>query len=300
MIPRLTGFHYNKPVFQTNQGLVFSSSYRPYAAVHTANSVTVAQTGPGLRNDNIVINSNQSTQSKVALVVGAGNFLGGSIAHRFSREGYHAVITRRRGDLSATMQRIIDDGGKVSGFHSDARDEQQVKTLIDDIERDIGPIGVFVFNVGGNVQHPVQQTTTRVYRKVWEMCALAGFVTAREVSARMLQRKHGSIIFTGATASLRGAAGFAAFAGGKHALRALAQSLAREIGPEGIHVCHVVIDGPIDTASTRELFPAWFEQRPKDGIMNPDELAEIYWQLHSQPRSAWTFETDVRTYVEPW
>lgn len=245
-------------------------------------------------------NSNPPHQTKVALVIGAGDFLGGSIAYRFSREGYHSVITRRRGDMSATINRIIENGGSATGFHSDARDEQQVKSLIEDIETDIGPIDVFVFNVGGNVRYPVQQTTTRVYRKVWEMCALAGFITAREVSARMLQRNRGTIIFTGATASVRGAAGFSAFAGGKHALRALAQSLAREIGPEGIHVSHVVIDGPIDTASTRELFPAWFEQRPPDGIMKPDELAEIYWNLHCQPRSAWTFETDVRPFVEPW
>ncbi len=241
-----------------------------------------------------------STSRQVALVVGAGDYLGGSIAHRFSQHGYHAAISRRRGDMSAVLDRIEKDGGHATGFHSDARDEQQVKALVDEIEDQIGPIGVFVFNVGGNVRFPVLETSTRVYRKVWEMCALAGFICAREIAARMLERKQGTIIFTGATASVRGSAGFSAFAGGKHALRALAQSLARELGPEGIHVCHVIIDGPIDTQSTRELFPAWFEQRPEDGVMNPDELAEIYWHLHSQPRSAWTFETDVRTYVEPW
>lgn len=244
--------------------------------------------------------SSMDTRPKVALIIGAGDFLGGAIAWRFSREGYHTVITRRRGDLNTVAERIRSDGGKVSAFHSDARDEQQVKTLVEDIEANIGPIAVCVFNVGGNVHFSVQETTSRVYRKVWEMCAFAGFLTAREVSARMLERQRGSIIFTGATASLRGAAGFSAFAGGKHALRALAQSLAREIGPLGVHVAHVVIDGPIDTESTRELFPAWFEQRPADGIMQPDDLAEIYWQLHCQPRTAWTFETDVRTYVEPW
>lgn len=246
------------------------------------------------------IDSNKTPSKEVALIVGAGDFLGGAIAHRFSQQGFHAAISRRRGDMSAVIDRIEKNGGEVTGFHSDARDEQQVKALVDEIETNIGPISVFVFNVGGNVRFPVLETSTRVYRKVWEMCALAGFVCAREVASRMLERERGTIIFTGATASLRGAAGFSAFAGGKHALRALAQSLAREIGPQGIHVCHVVIDGPIDTKSTRELFPTWFEQRPADGIMNPDDLAQIYWQLHNQPRSAWTFETDVRTYVEPW
>ena len=132
------------------------------------------------------------------------------------------------------------------------------------------------------------------------MCAFAGFLVGREGAKCMLPRGRGTIIFTGATASLRGAEGYAAFAGGKHALRALAQSMARELGPKGIHVGHVVIDGPIDTDATRALFPDWFKERPKDGIMQPDDLAEIYWQLHRQPRTAWTFETDVRTYVEPW
>jgi len=244
--------------------------------------------------------STVNARQDVALIIGAGDFLGGAIAQRFGREGYHAVITRRRGDLNAVADRIRAEGGQVSAFHSDARDEQQLKTLVEDVESNIGPIAVCVFNVGGNVRFSVQDTSSRVYRKVWEMCAFAGFLTAREVSARMLERKSGSIIFTGATASLRGAAGFSAFAGGKHALRALAQSLAREIGPLGVHVAHVVIDGPIDTKSTRELFPAWFEERPQDGVMQPDDLAEIYWHLHSQPRTAWTFETDVRTYVEPW
>lgn len=236
----------------------------------------------------------------VALVVGAGDFLGAAIARRFAREGYHAVMTRRRGDLSQLVRSIEASGGTATGRHSDARDEDQVRALVEGVERDTGPIEVAVFNVGGNVRFPVIETTSRVYRKVWEMCAFAGFLVGREVARRMLERGSGTILFTGATASVRGAAGFAAFAGGKHALRALAQSMARELAPEGIHVAHVVIDGPIDTKSTRELFPDWFQARPADGIMKPDELAEIYWQLHRQPRSAWTFETDVRSYVEPW
>ncbi|MCP4327480.1 MAG: SDR family NAD(P)-dependent oxidoreductase [Alphaproteobacteria bacterium] len=240
------------------------------------------------------------TTTRAALVVGAGDYLGAAIARRFAREGYHVTVTRRRGDLDGLVAAIEDDGGRATGFHSDARDEDQVKALVAAVEDDIGPLEVVVFNVGGNVHFPVIETTARVYRKVWEMCAFAGFLVGREAARRMLERQRGTILFTGATASLRGAPGFAAFAGGKHALRALAQSLARELGPEGIHVAHVVIDGPIDTAATRELFPQWFETRPADGVMQPDDLAEIYWQLHVQPRTAWTFETDVRTYVEPW
>lgn len=237
---------------------------------------------------------------KVALVVGAGDFLGGAIARRFAREGYHCVITRRRGDLDQTAASITDLGGTVTAIHSDARDEDEVMRLIGQIETDIGPIEVLVFNVGGNVRFSVLETTGRVYRKVWEMCALAGFLNGREVAKRMVARGRGTIVFTGATASVRGAEGFCAFAGGKHALRALAQSMSRELGPQGIHTAHVVIDGPIDTEWTRELFPDWFTDRPEDGVMKPDDLAEIYWNLHSQPRAAWTFEQDVRTYVEPW
>ncbi len=237
---------------------------------------------------------------RVALVVGAGDFLGGAIAKRFAREGFHVVATRRRGPLAPLVAEIESLGGRATGIHSDARDEQQMTDLVETIERDIGAIEVCVFNVGGNVKFSVVDTTSRVYRKVWEMCAFAGFLCAREVTKRMLPRERGTMLFTGATASTRGASGFCAFAGGKHALRALAQSLSREVAPSGIHVAHVVIDGPIDTRWTRERFPDVITSRPEDGIMQPDALAEIYWQLHVQPRNVWSFETDVRSYVEPW
>lgn len=238
--------------------------------------------------------------TRTALVIGAGDFLGSAIARRFAREGYHIVATRRRGDLGALTSAIKAAGGRATGLHSDARDEQAVSDLVSGVERDIGPIDVTVFNVGGNVRFGITETTARVYQKVWELCAFAGFLVGRETAKHMLPRGSGTILFTGATASLRGADGYAAFAGGKHALRALAQSMARELGPKGIHIGHVVIDGPIDTDATRAMFPDWFSARPDDGVMQPDDLAEIYWQLHCQPRSAWSFETDVRTYVEPW
>jgi len=240
------------------------------------------------------------TTKPTCLVVGAGDHLGTAIARRFAREGFHIVATRRRGDLTPLVRAVEADGGTVTGIHSDAREEDQVKELVSTIERDMGALGVAVFNVGGNVRFPVTETTSRVYRKVWEMCAFAGFLVGREAAGPMLARGQGTILFTGATASLRGAAGYAAFAGGKHALRALAQSMARELGPKGIHVGHVVIDGPIENEATRELFPDSFANRPADGILQPDDIAEIYWHLHSQPRSAWTFESDVRTYAESW
>jgi NAD(P)-dependent dehydrogenase (short-subunit alcohol dehydrogenase family) len=234
------------------------------------------------------------------LVVGAGDYLGTAIACRFAREGFHIVATRRRGNLGPLVRAVEADGGSVTGLHSDARAEDQVSDLFAMIERDMGRLGVVVFNVGGNVRFPVTETTSRVYRKVWEMCAFAGFLVGRGAAAAMLSRGRGTILFTGATASIRGSAGYSAFAGGKHALRALAQSMAREMGPKGIHVAHVVIDGPIENENTRALFPESFEARPADGILQPDDIAEIYWHLHNQPKSAWTFEADVRPYAESW
>jgi len=242
----------------------------------------------------------ETSNKKVALIVGAGDYLGSSIGRRFAKEGYHVVGTRRRGDLTTFTDPVKEAGGQATGIYSDARDEDQVISLFDEIETSIGSIDVVVFNVGGNVKYPILETTVRVYSKVWQMCALAGFLVGREAARRMVPREQGSILFTGATASVRGAAGFSAFAGGKHALRALAQSMARELGPQGIHVGHMVIDGVIDTDATRELFPDWFEQRPEDAILQPEQLADIYWMLHTQPRAAWSFEIDVRSYLESW
>ncbi|MEM1414232.1 MAG: SDR family NAD(P)-dependent oxidoreductase [Myxococcota bacterium] len=236
----------------------------------------------------------------VALVVGAGPGLGSAVARRFAREGLHVVVTRRRGELEELVAAIEAAGGRATARHSDARDEEAVKALVEAIETDLGPLEAVVYNVGANVMFPVLQTTAQVYRKVWEMGALGGFLDGREVAARMVPRGRGSILFTGATASLRGAAGFSAFAGAKHALRALAQSMARELGPAGVHVAHVVVDGPIDNANTRRLFADAFAKRPEDGILKPEDLADLFWMLHAQPRSAWTFELDARPYVERW
>lgn len=240
------------------------------------------------------------SKDQVGLIIGAGDYLGSALARRFAKEGFHAVGTRRRGDIVSFVKQIEDSGGKATGIHSDARKEEQVVELIDWVENEIGSIEVFVFNIGGNVMFPVLETTTRVYTKVWEMCALAGFLTGREVARRMVERERGTMLFTGATASVRGSKGFSAFAGGKHALRALALSMAKELMPKNIHVAHVVIDGPIDTEWTRERFPEMVKERPKDGLLQPDDIAETYWAIHSQKRSAWTFEIDVRPWVETW
>ena len=239
--------------------------------------------------------------NQVALVIGAGDATGGAIARRFAREGYSTCVTRRHADKLANLKTAIEaDGGICHAFGSDAREEDQVVKLVTGIEADIGPIEVLVFNIGANVRFGILETTARVYRKVWEMCALGGFLNGREVARAMVTRKRGTIIFTGATASLRGAAGFSAFAGGKHALRALAQSMARELGPQGIHVAHSIVDGAIDTAFIRDNFPERYALKDEDGIVDPDAIAEAYWMLHCQPRSTWTHELDSRPWQEKW
>ncbi len=237
----------------------------------------------------------------VALIVGAGDGLGGAIARRFARAGYHACVARRGGEkLAPLCAEIIAQGGRATAYGVDARQEEAVIGLFDTIERDVGPIEIAVHNIGANVAFPIRETTVRKYTKVWEMACLSGFLVGREAARRMGTRGRGTILFTGATASLRGRAQLAAFAGAKHALRALAQSMARELGPEGIHVGHVVIDGPIDMPWIRENFPDLVTQRPADGLLKPDDIAETYFALHQQPRSAWTFEIDLRPWVEPW
>ncbi len=241
------------------------------------------------------------SDKKAILVVGAGDATGGAIARRFAREGYIACVTRRHADkLAPLVARIEAEGGSARAFGSDARKEDEVIALFAQIEKEIAPVEVAVFNIGANVRFPITETTARVYYKVWEMGCFGGFLMGREAAKMMLPRGHGSIFFTGASASLRGREGFAAFAGAKHGLRALAQSMARELGPKGIHVAQIIIDGAIDTEFIRENFPQRYALKEREGIVDPEAIAESYWQLHSQPRNAWTHELDLRPWIEPW
>lgn len=241
------------------------------------------------------------TDKRAILVVGAGNATGGAVARRFAREGYIACVARRSADqLAPLVARIRNEGGTAHPFGCDASEEEAVVKLFEQIERDIAPLEVVVFNVGANVRSSVTDMTARVYRKVWEMGCFAGFLVGREAAKAMQPRGRGSIFFTGATASLRGRPGFAAFAGAKHGLRALGQSMARELGPKGIHVAQLIIDGAIDTEWMKENFPERYALKERDGILDPEAIAEAYWQLHLQPRSAWTHEMDLRPWIEPW
>jgi short-subunit dehydrogenase len=251
------------------------------------------------------------SKEKVCLVVGAGDATGGAVAKRFAREDFSVCVTRRTLDkLQPLLSDIQQAGGVAHGFASDARKEDEVINLIDHIESNIGPIEVLVFNIGAHSPNSILTETSRRYTKMWKMACLAGFLNGREVAKRMVARSNesdqhskgvsqkGTIIFTGATASLRGSANFAGFSGGKMALRGLAQSMARELGPMGIHVAHTIIDGAIDTEFIRTLFPDRYALKDQGGIMNPDHIADAYWMLHQQPRDTWTQELDLRPYME--
>jgi NAD(P)-dependent dehydrogenase (short-subunit alcohol dehydrogenase family) len=242
-----------------------------------------------------------NARQKVVLVIGAGDATGGAIAMRFAREGYVACVSRRSADkLEPLVARIREQGGEAHGYGCDARQEEDVVALVERVEAEHGPIEAMVFNIGANVPCSILEETARKYFKIWEMACLSAFLTGREVAKRMVARGRGTILFTGATASVRGSANFAAFSGAKHALRALAQSMARELGPRNIHVAHIIVDGAIDTEFIRTTFPERYALKEQDGILNPEHIAENYWYLHQQPRDAWTFELDLRPYMERW
>ena len=240
----------------------------------------------------------------VCLVVGAGDYIGAAIARRFAAGGYTICLGRRNGDKSAGLAKeITEAGGEAYAYTLDAREETQIEERFAAIESDIGPMEVVISNPGGNVNFPIRDTTHRVFYKVWLMACLTGFLTGREAAKYMVPRGKGSIFFTGATASLRGGSGFAAFASAKFALRGLAQSMARELGPEGIHVAHLIIDAGVDTAFVKERYrdrgidP---DGLPLHTLMNPESVGEAYWMLHNQTPDAWSHEIDLRPFREKW
>lgn len=238
-------------------------------------------------------------------IVGAGDFIGSAIARRFAAEGYHVHGGRRGGEkLEPMAQEIAAAGGRFTGYSLDARDEQSVTAFLQAVEAS-APLEAVIFNVGANVQFPLLETSERVFSKVWDMACKAGFLTGREAARIMLPRGVGSIFFTGATASMRGGKGYAAFGAAKAGLRSLAQSMARELGPQGLHVAHLVIDAGVDTAWVRERIAQAngaeaLAAVPPDTLMDPASIAETYLMLHRQTRDAWTHELDLRPYGENW
>jgi NAD(P)-dependent dehydrogenase (short-subunit alcohol dehydrogenase family) len=245
------------------------------------------------------------SKNATAAVIGAGDYIGAAIVRKFASEGFAIFAGRRNGDkLAPLVAEIEADGGTIVARSLDARKEGQITAFLNDSDAH-APLEVCIFNVGANVNYPLLETTERVFRKVWEMACYSGFLAGREAARLMLPHGRGSIFFTGATASVRGGVGYAAFASAKFGLRAVAQSAARELGPKNIHVAHLIIDAGVDTAWVRERI------REREGeaalgnldpgrLMRPEAVAEAYWQLFTQPRDAWTFEQEIRPFAEKW
>ncbi|WP_417450739.1 SDR family NAD(P)-dependent oxidoreductase [Kordiimonas sp.] len=243
------------------------------------------------------------SDAKICAIVGAGDFIGRAIALRFAREGYVIFAGRRNGGKLAPLKDEIESmGGRCEIRALDARNEEEITAFMSDAA-DAGTLSAVIFNIGANVNFPILDTTERVFRKVWEMACYSGFLAGREAARHMVMQGAGSIFFTGATASMRGGAGYAAFASAKFGLRGLAQAMARELGPQNIHVAHLVIDAAVDTEWVRGMIseragPDALEAMGPDDLLGPDAVGETYWQLHNQHRSAWTHELDIRPYGE--
>jgi NAD(P)-dependent dehydrogenase (short-subunit alcohol dehydrogenase family) len=246
-----------------------------------------------------------AARQATAAVIGAGDFIGAAIARKFASEGFTVFAGRRNGDKLAPLVADIEKaGGRISARSLDARKEADVTSFLQAADQH-APLEVCIFNVGANVNFPLLDTTERVFRKVWEMACYSGFLAGREAARLMLPHGKGCIFFTGATASLRGGTGYAAFAAAKAGLRAVAQSAARELGPQNIHVAHLVIDSGVDTAWVRERIKARegadaLQNLDPNRLMRPEAVAETYWALYQQPRDAWSSEQEIRPSGEKW
>jgi NAD(P)-dependent dehydrogenase (short-subunit alcohol dehydrogenase family) len=241
-----------------------------------------------------------SEKSAIIVGVGASRGLGAAIARRFAREGLRLTLLGRNGEkLEATVKELRSAGATVDEVVGDVTDQALVERTVAQAEAR-APIEAAIFNAGGNWPTPLLEIDAKRFEEFWRVNALAGLMFAQAAIRTMLPRARGTLIFTGASASLRGRANFVGFASAKAALRAVAQSAAREFGPKGIHVAHVVVDGAIDGERVNRLIPQLKEQRGPDGLLSPDAIAENYWTLHAQQRSAWTHELDLRPWVETW
>lgn len=240
---------------------------------------------------------------KSVLIVGVGHAegVGAAVARRFAREGFDVTIFGRNEEKLATaLESVRAIASSARSRVGDVTDEETVCALVSDCDRAEAPLEVAVFNAGGNWPKGYLEMDADFLTEMWKVNALAGFLFSKAVIEAMLPRGRGTLIFTGASGSLRGKAMFGGFAQGKAALRALAQSCAREFGPQGLHIAHVVIDGAVDGNRVNTLIPGYKESKGDDGLLSPDGIAENYWNLHVQPRSAWTHELDVRPWAETW
>lgn len=240
----------------------------------------------------------------VVLLVGAGDAIGAAVAQRFADGGYKVVIARRDAEKS---RELVDDltkaGRDVRAVSVDARQEADVQALFAKVEREIGPIEVCLYNAGSNVAKPLLETTEKLFFKAWELACYGGFLVGREAAKYMVPRGRGTILFTGATASVRGGKGFAAFSSAKFGLRAVAQAMARELGPNNVHVVHLLIDAGVDSEAIHQRMKAAgvnVAEIPEDSLTKTSSIADAYWFTHHQSRDGWTHELDLRPSVETW
>lgn len=234
-------------------------------------------------------------EQQVIAVVGAGPGLGGAVARRFASEGYAAAVMAREAEhLEPTVEAVRGDGGTALPLEADATDPDSVSRAFARCREQLGEPDVLVYNAGTFRPGRILEIDPGEFEQCWQANCYGGFLCAREVLGAMADTGRGTIIFTGATAALRGSAGFANLAVGKFGLRALAESIAREFWPQGVHVAHSIIDGQIDTPRLREVQP----DREAHTLLSPEAIAEAYWQLHCQDPTAWTLELDLRPAVE--
>lgn len=231
----------------------------------------------------------------VTAIVGVGPGLGAALAARFAAEGHAlALLSRSAQSRAPTRERLESDDATVHGYDCDAADPDSVAAAFARIRDTLGDPSVLIYNAGSYAPGGILEMDPERFEAAWRANCYGGFLAAREVLPAMLEVGAGTILYTGATAALRGGRGFAGLAVGKFGLRALAQSMAREFGPQGIHVAHVVIDGQIGTPSAHERQP----ERAEETFLAPADIAENYWQLYRQPRTTWTLEMDLRPHVE--
>ncbi len=242
-----------------------------------------------------------SKRAAVVVGVGARAGLGAALARRFAREGLNTYIAGRTAErLEAIAMEIGQAGGVAYPIVTDVTHENEVAQLFASVSKDGATPELVVYNVGSNAMVPVLNVKPDFFERMWRQNALGGFLVGCEAVRAMVPQGRGTLIFTGATASVRARPSFTAFASAKAALRAVAQGLAREFGPKGIHIAHVVIDGVIAGDYAREHFPDFVEAKGEAGLIEPDAIADTFWALHRQARSAWTHELDLRPFKEPF
>jgi NAD(P)-dependent dehydrogenase (short-subunit alcohol dehydrogenase family) len=239
--------------------------------------------------------------ARCAVVVGAGTGTGAEVAKLLARQGYSVVVARRNADALVPLVREIEaTGGTAAAFGADASNERQIANLFDQSEQQFGPPKIVVFNAAGFAMGSILEARSDQFEEMWRAAAYGAFVVGRGAAQRMVPHGEGTILFSGATAAIKASAGFAAFAAGKHGLRAVASSMARELGPKGIHVAHLIIDGIIDVPRVHEQMPDLAASKGDDGLIDPKSIAATMLWLHRQPRNAWTFELDLRPFKESW